>query len=607
MADDLPAPDAVLNAITDDLQRGNMMRTGQNVGMVESNFMSSDGNETFSIQPYATGYQGDDNDNNKPTKLDFVTANEPTLQPSKTDADIQPYAVAYTCRDDLTFITSCSGEIKTGGSFQRSEAAATSSNDTPPYTAARDASEHEPVTPTMTGFDGEIHEKGRPNPSYGSNTLYPDSLTTSLYNPNAHAKSNPIYPQNTANTISIHPQNDGNSNLIDESNAHPEPVSAAVSHNDPCVQPYAARYQGEDDDDNNKHSNDDPCIQPYAVGYHGEYDNDDGDNNKHTKRDDNPCIQPYAVRYKVEDDDDNNKHTKRDNNSCIQPYAVRRQEEDDDGDNNKHTKRDDNPCIQPYAVSDNNCLHHIQNPLNTLHPNPLYAQNANLPNPMYVPNLHPHTRCDAHHGIATPEKIHFGSVYGSDPGQFRTSFGVAVSADNEIFVTDCFNERVQVFSMGGVFLRLFPTVVPGDDGKATMDPLDVAIDRDGHLWVTEAQFNFTARVRIVHYDRNGVALTTFKVKHAPAWIAFDTFNNKVIVSIPDWKHLISKLDPVILCSLQPLSTRPLAVSVSRKDIDDHSFTSLEGGYFQSLRAEQRVGAKEILHRPPSDRRWKTRP
>ncbi|KAI8514178.1 hypothetical protein Bbelb_085020 [Branchiostoma belcheri] len=38
--------------------------------------------------------------------------------------------------------------------------------------------------------------------------------------------------------------------------------------------------------------------------------------------------------------------------------------------------------------------------------------------------------------------------------------GVAVSADNEIFVTDRENRRVQVFSLDGRYLRQFPTVVP---------------------------------------------------------------------------------------------------------------------------------------------------
>ncbi|XP_019619810.1 PREDICTED: E3 ubiquitin-protein ligase TRIM71-like, partial [Branchiostoma belcheri] len=93
---------------------------------------------------------------------------------------------------------------------------------------------------------------------------------------------------------------------------------------------------------------------------------------------------------------------------------------------------------------------------------------------------------------------------GNKPGEFRNNYGVAVSADNEIFVTDYFNNRVQVFSINGTFLRLFPTVVPVN----------------GY---------------VVLYSRNGRPIKKFDVRfldrnqHQYPVIAMDTRNNKVIV------------------------------------------------------------------------------
>ena len=45
---------------------------------------------------------------------------------------------------------------------------------------------------------------------------------------------------------------------------------------------------------------------------------------------------------------------------------------------------------------------------------------------------------------------------GSGPGQFGEASDVAVGPDFDVYVTDRFNNRVQVFSPLGVFRRAFP-------------------------------------------------------------------------------------------------------------------------------------------------------
>ncbi|XP_078614315.1 uncharacterized protein LOC144883595 [Branchiostoma floridae x Branchiostoma japonicum] len=92
------------------------------------------------------------------------------------------------------------------------------------------------------------------------------------------------------------------------------------------------------------------------------------------------------------------------------------------------------------------------------------------------------------------QKITFGGK-GNEPGKFRLNYGVAVSDDNEIFVADNVNNRVQVFSINGSFLRLFPTVVPG-----------ISIGPLGHIIVANSGNNrvdmFTSQGKFVRTVAN---------------------------------------------------------------------------------------------------------
>ncbi|CAH1242087.1 TRIM3 [Branchiostoma lanceolatum] len=133
------------------------------------------------------------------------------------------------------------------------------------------------------------------------------------------------------------------------------------------------------------------------------------------------------------------------------------------------------------------------------------------------------------------EKVTFGGK-GKGRGKFKKARGVAVS-DNEIFVADVGNRRVQVFSMSGLFLRLFPAVVPaaGVKGKA-MRPSDVAIDGKGYVWVVGSKVESKSKHGyVVKYSKEG------QPKHNPNHllkdangkspsVAFDAKNNKVIVA-----------------------------------------------------------------------------
>ncbi|KAI8514765.1 hypothetical protein Bbelb_073560 [Branchiostoma belcheri] len=115
------------------------------------------------------------------------------------------------------------------------------------------------------------------------------------------------------------------------------------------------------------------------------------------------------------------------------------------------------------------------------------------------------------------------------------AYGVAVSADNEIFVTSF--KGLQVFSINGNYLRHFPTALPGKN--IFIMPYDVAIGIEpGHLWVVGAILETGAHeghVQVVKYSRSGQAMKKFDVgstkpSHpSPPVIAIDVRNNKIIV------------------------------------------------------------------------------
>ncbi|XP_078679544.1 E3 ubiquitin-protein ligase TRIM32-like [Branchiostoma floridae x Branchiostoma belcheri] len=131
--------------------------------------------------------------------------------------------------------------------------------------------------------------------------------------------------------------------------------------------------------------------------------------------------------------------------------------------------------------------------------------------------------------VSKSTPIVFGGE-GTLPGQIDKPYGVAVSADNEIFVADMNNKRVQVFSMNGTFLRLFPPEVPGGNDQA-MYPTDVDIDEQGRVWVVGKDRVNSFAVRVVQYGTDGLLVTTFVVKRFDWYpkIAVNSRYNRIIV------------------------------------------------------------------------------
>ena len=79
-------------------------------------------------------------------------------------------------------------------------------------------------------------------------------------------------------------------------------------------------------------------------------------------------------------------------------------------------------------------------------------------------------------------KSSFGT-YGSGNGQLKNPIYAAVDDADNLYVTDCYNQRVQVFSPEGRFLRAFTNKANGEKLKS---PYAISIDSSNTVYVSES-------------------------------------------------------------------------------------------------------------------------
>ena len=70
------------------------------------------------------------------------------------------------------------------------------------------------------------------------------------------------------------------------------------------------------------------------------------------------------------------------------------------------------------------------------------------------------------------------------PGDFSRPTNVTVDEDGNVYVSDTFNDRVEIFDADGNFIREFGK--PGDGPGYFSRPKGIAVDHDGHVWVADA-------------------------------------------------------------------------------------------------------------------------
>ncbi len=88
------------------------------------------------------------------------------------------------------------------------------------------------------------------------------------------------------------------------------------------------------------------------------------------------------------------------------------------------------------------------------------------------------------------------------PGTFSLPIGVAVDKDGNVYVTDTFNDRVEIFDPDGGFISAFGK---NGDGPADFErPKGIAVDCDGHIWVADS-----AQDRVKVFNQEGRLLIYF--------------------------------------------------------------------------------------------------
>ena len=82
------------------------------------------------------------------------------------------------------------------------------------------------------------------------------------------------------------------------------------------------------------------------------------------------------------------------------------------------------------------------------------------------------------------------------PGDFSGPAGVALDKDNNIYVTDTMNYRVEIFDADGKFISQFGRHCDGPGCFA--HPKGIAVDSDGHIWVADPMLDL-----LQVFDRDG--------------------------------------------------------------------------------------------------------
>ena len=141
-----------------------------------------------------------------------------------------------------------------------------------------------------------------------------------------------------------------------------------------------------------------------------------------------------------------------------------------------------------------------------------------------------------YHILVLKSDLTFSSTFGtpgSGKGQFNKPLGLACgSHTGEVYVTDCYNHRIQVFTAEGEFLRMF-------GGHETSKPYGIAIDdRDSLVYVSDAYH------RVCVFNTEGQFIGSFGTKgqgpgeyNSPDGIAVDNgvvyvcdqYNNRIQV------------------------------------------------------------------------------
>jgi len=124
---------------------------------------------------------------------------------------------------------------------------------------------------------------------------------------------------------------------------------------------------------------------------------------------------------------------------------------------------------------------------------------------------------------------------GAQVGQFNYIYGLANDSNDNFYVSDYYNHRIQVFSREGEFLKVFGS--PGTGNGELQFPGGISVDKLNRSWVVDFR---NQRVQV--FDESGQFLQAIQNDfNNPFGIAVDNHRERILIA-DQYNHQIQVLD-----------------------------------------------------------------
>ena len=114
---------------------------------------------------------------------------------------------------------------------------------------------------------------------------------------------------------------------------------------------------------------------------------------------------------------------------------------------------------------------------------------------------------------------------GSEGDHFSQLWGLSISPEGVMYITDLGNHRVTVYDETGKFLFAFGSKGSGPECFGV--PRDIAVGADDLLYIIDGSYR---RPRVCVWSKEGMFQRDFKIRHDPHYIASTSDNHLLITS-----------------------------------------------------------------------------